>query len=177
MFNTIRVLLNNTECGINMCMNIGEKIKQARTAAKMSQAQLGIQCGWDSGTPQSRIGNYEQGTRTPSTTDIVAIARALNKSILYFFDEEESTLQARETPGKYTIPDLKTVLEGKKADIELLKDAIILIDDVLNSDPDYHYSAENKAKAIIGVLCSALANNARPIDKSSAIAALRAVSS
>lgn len=40
----------------------------------MSQAQLAEACGWKS---QSRVGNYEVGTREPTLADISAIAKAL----------------------------------------------------------------------------------------------------
>lgn len=40
----------------------------------MSQAQLAEACGWKS---QSRVGNYEVGTREPTLADIAAIASAL----------------------------------------------------------------------------------------------------
>ena len=40
----------------------------------MSQAQLADACGWKS---QSRVGNYEAGTREPTLADIASIASAL----------------------------------------------------------------------------------------------------
>lgn len=40
----------------------------------MSQAQLAEACGWKS---QSRVGNYEAGSREPMLADIAAIAKAL----------------------------------------------------------------------------------------------------
>lgn len=57
--------------------SLGERIKRLRKAAKMSQAQLAEACGWKS---QSRIGNYEAGTREPALADIAAIARVLRVS-------------------------------------------------------------------------------------------------
>lgn len=175
--NTIRVSKNNTGCDINTRMNVAIKIKQARTDAGLSQAQLGIKCGWDSGNPQSRIGNYEQGKRVPSVPDIAVIAKALNKSVLYFFEEEERNLQVSEPKSSYNGASLQDVLAGKKEDIDLLKRALLVMDDVLSGDPNYEYTAEDKAKAVIGILYSALASSSKQIDRSTALAALKAISS
>lgn len=53
-------------------MELGERIKAARKAAGLTQAQLAAACGWD---PPSRLANYEQGTREPSLADLQLIAR------------------------------------------------------------------------------------------------------
>jgi transcriptional regulator with XRE-family HTH domain len=54
---------------------LAERIKRARKKAGMSQAQLAEACGWKS---QSRVGNYEAGTREPTFADITAMAAALS---------------------------------------------------------------------------------------------------
>ncbi|MCO7609382.1 XRE family transcriptional regulator [Pseudomonas chlororaphis] len=57
---------------------LGNRIKQLRKALGMSQQALAHACGWDS---QSRIGNYEKGTRQPSLQDLETLASALNVSL------------------------------------------------------------------------------------------------
>lgn len=59
--------------------DIGKRITQLRKAAGFSQAELARRCGWKSG--QSRIGNYEKGTRSPSLDDLPRIAKALNVDV------------------------------------------------------------------------------------------------
>ncbi|MEK2607819.1 LexA family transcriptional regulator [Pseudomonas shirazensis] len=54
--------------------SLSQRIKRLRKAAGMSQAQLADACGWKS---QSRVGNYEAGTREPTLADIAAMAVAL----------------------------------------------------------------------------------------------------
>lgn len=54
--------------------SLGQRIKRFRKAAGISQAQLADACGWKS---QSRVGNYESGTREPTLADIQTIASAL----------------------------------------------------------------------------------------------------
>ena len=54
--------------------SLGQRIKRLRKAAQLSQAQLAEACGWKS---QSRVGNYEVGSREPTLADIAAMAKAL----------------------------------------------------------------------------------------------------
>jgi transcriptional regulator with XRE-family HTH domain len=54
--------------------SLAQRIKRLRKEAGLSQAQLADACGWKS---QSRVGNYEAGTREPNLADISAIAKAL----------------------------------------------------------------------------------------------------
>lgn len=55
---------------------LAERIKRARKNAGLSQAQLAEACGWS----QSRVGNYEAGSREPSFADIDSMAKALRVS-------------------------------------------------------------------------------------------------
>jgi SOS-response transcriptional repressor LexA len=59
-------------------MAINDNIKKHRQAARLSQPALARLCGWES---QSRVSNYETGLRAPSTSDLQAIANALNIDI------------------------------------------------------------------------------------------------
>ncbi len=57
---------------------LGQRIAYHRKAAKMSQAGLAKACGWSS---QSRVGNYESGTREPTLADLEKIAGAVGVSV------------------------------------------------------------------------------------------------
>lgn len=57
---------------------LGQRIKRLRNAKRISQKALAEACGWES---QSRIGNYESGTRTPSIADLLLIAPALGVTL------------------------------------------------------------------------------------------------
>lgn len=74
--NTIseRALFHNVIKITAMNESLGQRIKRLRKNLKMSQAALATACGWSS---QSRVGNYEVGTREPSLGDIEAMAKAL----------------------------------------------------------------------------------------------------
>ncbi|MEM1153080.1 MAG: helix-turn-helix transcriptional regulator [Pseudomonadota bacterium] len=54
---------------------IGNRIRQARKAAGMTQTELAVACGWES--TQSRISNYETGSRDVTATDLIALEDAL----------------------------------------------------------------------------------------------------
>lgn len=54
--------------------SLAQRIKRLRKAVGLSQAELAEACGWKS---QSRVGNYEAGTREPTLADIAMIAEAL----------------------------------------------------------------------------------------------------
>lgn len=61
--------------------SVAERIAFAREFAgqqlgegDLTQEAFGLLCGWEGG--QGRIGNYENGSRTPSLTDFIVIAKA-----------------------------------------------------------------------------------------------------
>lgn len=55
----------------------GQRIREAREEKKLTQSQLADLCGWSG---QSRVVNYEQGTREPSRLDYIKLAKALGTS-------------------------------------------------------------------------------------------------
>lgn len=79
---------------------LAKRIKRARQNAGMSQAQLADACGWKS---QSRVGNYEAGSREPSFADIEAMSKALGvdkSELLIGLPEPENSLEeANGVPG------------------------------------------------------------------------------
>ncbi|QVI77388.1 LexA family protein [Pseudomonas syringae] len=54
--------------------SLAQRLQRLRNAAGKSQAALAKLCGWSS---QSRVGNYESGTREPTLGDIELMAKAL----------------------------------------------------------------------------------------------------
>lgn len=55
---------------------LGNKLAFYRKKAGLTQVQFGSICGW--GSPQSRVGNYENSRRNPCVRDVHIIIRALN---------------------------------------------------------------------------------------------------
>lgn len=66
---------------------IGERLKNLREAAGLSQAQLAKLCSWGS---QSRIGNYELGNRKISAEDALTLAEVLDVSPSFILFGEDA---------------------------------------------------------------------------------------
>ncbi|NVZ22162.1 LexA family transcriptional regulator [Pseudomonas costantinii] len=110
---------------------LAERIKRARKNAGKSQAQLAEACGWS----QSRVGNYEAGTREPSFADIELMAKALRveKSELLLDTQNELTAPGQADdqatrPSTAEIVNLMLAKHGKN----LTDDARRMISDAVN---------------------------------------------
>jgi putative transcriptional regulator len=71
-----------------MAVSFGQRLKELRTKAGMSQATLAENTGFD----QKAISLWERGDRDPSWTAVKALARALGVSCEVFDDGPESSL-------------------------------------------------------------------------------------
>ena len=70
-------------------MTFGEKLKNARTALNLSQIELAAK----SGITERSIYNYEQTGTMPRIATIQKLALALNVTVTYLMDEEETNKQ------------------------------------------------------------------------------------
>lgn len=79
-------------------MAYSDAIKRIRTSRRMTQEQLALAAGMPG---QSRIGNYEKGTREPSLADAAAMAAALGVTTAEILDLDYPDSQSmRPNPGK-----------------------------------------------------------------------------
>ena len=110
---------------------LAERIKRARKNAGKSQAQLAEACGWS----QSRVGNYEAGTREPSFADIELMAKALGvaKSELLLDTQNESTVpgQADDQVARPSTAEIVNMMLAKHGK-NLTDDARRMISDAVN---------------------------------------------
>lgn len=67
----------------------GERLKQARLAAGLSQKQLGIEAGIDPGVASTRINRYEVGVHKPDTNVAIALGKVLRVSAAFFYAPED----------------------------------------------------------------------------------------
>lgn len=58
-------------------MDIGKRIKAARTQRGWSQAELGERCGYEPQVAKQRISHYETGGRKLSLAEVQIVARTL----------------------------------------------------------------------------------------------------
>ncbi|MBC5775218.1 helix-turn-helix domain-containing protein [Pontibacter sp. KCTC 32443] len=112
-------------------MTIGERIRTARKAAKMSGEQLGAAIG----VSKSQISNIEKGTSDVTRANAIVISSILNVSLnwLLFGLEDETTTQIitinDTSPHKHSECEQRLALalveiDGLKKEIELYKQLV-----------------------------------------------------
>ncbi|MCF7557777.1 XRE family transcriptional regulator [Pseudomonas petrae] len=105
--------------------SLAKRLKRLRIAAGMSQSKLAQACGWSS---QSRIGNYEAGSREPTLGDIEIIAKALGLSYADVLIGTSRTKQAyqidsnAELVGPFDVWDDDTPLDDDEVYVPFLKE-------------------------------------------------------
>jgi len=150
-------------------MNIGQRIKTARKAIKMTQEELGIACGWGDGSPQSRIASYERNARQLTPEQLATIARALRKPITYFFQDDATDSLISEQPASY----LTATVTGSTVEIEILKNIITRIEKIA-ADQRTQMTPEQKARAICALLQTELLES-KPSSDSAISTTIRAI--
>lgn len=70
-----------------------KRLKEARTAAKYTQEQLGIAAGIDESSASARMNQYEKGIHAPDFTMVKNIASVLAIPTAYFYCEEDELAQ------------------------------------------------------------------------------------
>lgn len=65
------------------------RLKQARKAAGISQAELGLRIGFEAGSASSRMNHYEKGRHLPDLETMKRMAKELSVPLGYFFCESE----------------------------------------------------------------------------------------
>jgi SOS-response transcriptional repressor LexA len=110
---------------LNIKQEIGKRILEARKAKGLTLKALGELAG---DLKQTRLTNWEQGTRTPGPEEIKQLAQALEVSPAYLMclsDEQEPN---KAKPHRHLLPlldakqacDAKTYLESSRDDIKLI---------------------------------------------------------
>ena len=92
-------------------MNIGNRIRASRNAAKLSQAELADKCGLH----VNSVGKYENGINSPPFEAIVKIATALDITIAELVGERDTQVLAE----KILIEDL---LNSKRQALSALEE-------------------------------------------------------
>ncbi|SOD25369.1 Helix-turn-helix [Variovorax sp. YR752] len=67
----------------------GKRLKQARTAAGLSQKQLGIEAGIDPSVASTRINRYEVGVHEPDYLTACNLAKVLKVSAAFLYAAED----------------------------------------------------------------------------------------
>lgn len=67
-----------------------KSLKEARTAAGLSQEQLGVLAGLEEASASARMNQYERGKHQPDFLMVERIAKVLNLPESYFYTKDES---------------------------------------------------------------------------------------
>ncbi|MGQ7249555.1 XRE family transcriptional regulator [Halomonas sp. V046] len=111
---------------------IGDRIKEARQRAGMTQPELARECKWAS---QGRVSNYERGLREPKSGDVALLAKALSVSEGWLWTGEDgannvTNLKPRQSPrsdeveffGSLDPWDDNTPLSGDEVELPLYRE-------------------------------------------------------
>ncbi|MFG6159657.1 XRE family transcriptional regulator [Halomonas sp. 1390] len=104
---------------------IGDRIKQARQQANMTQPELAKACRWNS---QGRVSNYERGLREPKSSDVVLLAKALGVSEGWLWTGEDVGGNVTELRPKRSIEGNAEMLDHEliEGDEPLRPDEVML---------------------------------------------------
>ncbi|RQW62535.1 helix-turn-helix domain-containing protein [Vibrio viridaestus] len=90
---------------------IPKRLKEARKKMKISQKNLGISIGMESGTASARMNQYEKGVHTPDVRTLKLLAKELGVPLNYFFCEDDSTAEIATAISKLSEEQRSQVLE------------------------------------------------------------------
>lgn len=68
---------------------VAKRLKEARTAAGLSQKSLGIAAGIDEFSASARMNQYETGKHTPDYTTLLRIAKILKLPVAFFYTDSD----------------------------------------------------------------------------------------
>lgn len=90
-------------------MNLSKRIRQARTAAHLSQAALGRSVG----VSDKAVSSYEKGRSAPSVAQLKRIAQTTRLPLAYFTEENErpALLASRLAAIEKEVAELKKLLK------------------------------------------------------------------
>lgn len=78
---------------------------------KISQKNLGISIGMESGTASARMNQYEKGVHTPDVRTLKLLAKELGVPLNYFFCEDDESAALATAISKLSVEQRNQVLE------------------------------------------------------------------
>jgi transcriptional regulator with XRE-family HTH domain len=86
---------------------LGARLKQARSAAGLSQRQLGILAGIDPSVASTRINRYELGVHVPDISIAHALAEVLKVPSAFFYAVEDDLAEFLFRIGQLRVSERK----------------------------------------------------------------------
>lgn len=93
---------------------VAKRLKEARTAAGLSQKSLGIAAGIDEFSASARMNQYETGKHTPDYTTLSRIAKVLKLPVAYFYTDTDDLAELVSAYAKLSKPQKATLLKSIK---------------------------------------------------------------
>lgn len=93
---------------------VAKRLKEARTAAGLSQKSLGIAAGIDEFTASARMNQYETGKHTPDYTTLSRIAKVLKLPVAYFYTDTDDLAELVSAYTKLSKPQKAGLLKSLK---------------------------------------------------------------
>ncbi len=90
------------------------RLKQARKAAGISQAELGLRIGFEAASASSRMNHYEKGRHLPDLETMKRMAKELAVPLSYFFCESDAEAELVMLFSKLTDEQKIKLLTGLK---------------------------------------------------------------
>jgi transcriptional regulator with XRE-family HTH domain len=90
----------------------GMRLKQARSAAGLSQKQLGINAGIDRFVASTRINRYELGVHKPDVTIAKALAKALKVPTAFLYTPEDELAEFLFRLGRISASEQKALFRS-----------------------------------------------------------------
>lgn len=94
---------------------IGKRLRQARLAAGLSQAQLGIRAGIDPSVASARVNQYERQRHQPAFEIVRRLAQVLKKPAPFFYASDESLSELIAIYGRLGATDRAKLLAAARA--------------------------------------------------------------
>ena len=95
---------------------ITKRLNEARTAAGISQKQLGIAAGIDEFSASPRINQYERGVHVPDFATLERLALVLNVPTPYFYTRDEALAKLILRYGQMSATEKETLIQFAAAD-------------------------------------------------------------
>lgn len=86
------------------------RMKQARLALGISQAELGVRAGIDEFGASARINQYERSKHTPDFLTACNLAKVLGVPTAYFYTEDDNLAELVMLFGKLKATDRKVLI-------------------------------------------------------------------
>jgi transcriptional regulator with XRE-family HTH domain len=93
---------------------VAARLKEARIAAGLSQAALGINAGMDPSVASPRVNQYERGKHLPDPETLSRLGAVLDRPLPYFYAKDDDLARLILAYHQATTPARRRLLEAAR---------------------------------------------------------------